>query len=89
MNLSDFQVEIYGETALVAYKVTNTDTGHKDAALNATDHFGCLDTFVKRNGQWLIVANACAPAEPLPQAEWNAVKKAMAQLPKDVKDAYH
>lgn len=87
--LSDFHVETYGETALAAYKMTNTDTGHKDAALNTTDHYGCLDTFVKRNGQWSLVANACTPSEPLPQAEWNAAKKAMAQQPKDVKDAYH
>ncbi len=86
---SDFHVEIYGTTALVAYKFTNTDTGHKDAALNATDHYGCLDTFVKRTGNWVLVANACSPSEPLPQAEWNAVKKAMSEMPKDVKDAYH
>jgi hypothetical protein len=88
-SLSDFHVEIYGETGLVAYKMTNTDKGHKDAALNATDHYGCLDTFVKRNGQWYLVGTACSPAEPLPQAEWNAAKKAMAQQPKDVQDAYH
>jgi hypothetical protein len=88
-SVSDFHVEIYGDTALVAYKFTNTDTGHKDTALNTTDHYGCLDTFVKRDGQWSLVANACSPAEPLPQAEWNAAKKAMSEMPKDVKDAYH
>jgi hypothetical protein len=88
-NVSDFHVEIYGETAVVAYKMTNTDTGHKDAALNSTDQYGCLDTFVKRDGHWSIVANACTPSEPLAQAEWNAAKKAMAEMPKDVKDAYH
>jgi hypothetical protein len=88
-SVSDFQIEFYGDTALVGYKMTNTDSGHKDAALNTTDHYGCLDTFVKRNAQWLLVANACTPSEPLPQAEWNAAKKAMAQQPKDVKDAYH
>ena len=89
MSVSGFHIEIYGETALVAYKVTNTDTGHKDPALNTTDHFSCLDTFVKRSGQWLVVANACSPSEPLPRAEWNAAKKAMTEMPKDVKDAYH
>jgi hypothetical protein len=88
-SVSDFRIEIYGDTALAAYKYTNTDTGHKDAALNTTDHYGCLDTFVKRNGQWSLVASACTPSQPLPQAEWNAVKNAMDQLPKDVKDAYH
>jgi hypothetical protein len=88
-SVSDFHVEMYGETALVGYKVTNTDTGHKDPALNATDHYSCLDTFVKRAGQWTIVGYACSPSEPLPQAEWNAAKKAMSEMPKDVKDAYH
>jgi hypothetical protein len=87
--LSDFHIEFYGETALVAYKDVNTDTGHKDPALNTTDHFGCLDTFVKREGKWVLVANACAPSQPLPRAEWNAAKKAMEEMPKDVKDAYH
>jgi hypothetical protein len=88
-SLSDFHVDIYGDTALVAYKVANTDTGHKDPALNATDHWGCLDTFVKRKGEWYIVGNACTPDQPLPQSEWDAAKKAMANAPKDVQEAYH
>jgi len=88
-SISDFHADIYGDTALVAYKVVNTDTGHKDPALNATDHWGCLDTFVKRKAGWYIVGNACSPNEPLPQSEWDAVKKATAQAPKDVQQAYH
>lgn len=86
---SDFHVDIYGDTALVSYKMAETDTGHKDTALNTTDHFGCLDTFVRRNGQWYVVGNACAPSAPLPASEWNAVKKAIAQEPKDLQQAYH
>lgn len=86
---SNYQIEIYGETAMVGYKVTNTDVGHKEAALNATERFGCLDTFVKRNGQWLMVANACTPSAPLPMAEWTATKKAVSQQPKDIQNAYH
>ncbi|MBV9343348.1 MAG: hypothetical protein JO159_20990 [Acidobacteria bacterium] len=88
-NISDLHVDLYGQTALVSYKVTATDTGHKDAALNTTDHYGCLDTFIKRNGNWYVIGNACSPAEPLPQSEWEAVKKARTQAPKDVQDAYH
>jgi hypothetical protein len=87
--ISDFRVEIYGDTALVAYKLKNTDTGHKDPALNATDHFACLDTFVKRSGQWSMIGSACSLSEPMSHAEWLAQKKAMSQMPKDVKDAYH
>ena len=29
LTVSDFHVDIYGSTALVSYKQTNTDTGHK------------------------------------------------------------
>ena len=86
---SDFHVDIYGDTALVSYKETNTDSGHKDPALNTTDHFGCLDTFVQRSGTWYMVGNACSPSAPLPASEWAAAKKAMAAEPKDVQQAYH
>jgi hypothetical protein len=86
---SDFHVDIYGQTALVTYKVTSTDTGHKDPALNTTDHYGCMDTYVKRNGNWYAIGNACAPSEPLSQSEWEAVKKARTTEPKDVQEAYH
>jgi hypothetical protein len=87
--LSDFHVDIYDDTALVSYKQTGTDTGHKDAALNTTDHYGCLDTFVKRGGQWYLIGDACSPSSALPAAEWAAVKKAITQEPKDVQQAYH
>jgi hypothetical protein len=89
VEISDPHVDLYGQTALVAYKITTSDTGHKDSALNTTDHFGCLDTFVKRNGNWYAIGNACAPSEPLPQSEWEAVKKAIAEQPKDIQEAYH
>ena len=88
-SISNIGVEFYGDTALVSYKYDNTDTGHKDAALNATDHYGCLDTFVKQKGQWLLAGSACARVGPIPQAEWAALKKARMQEPKDVQQAYH
>jgi hypothetical protein len=87
--VSDFSITLYGDTAMVAYKLLDTDTGHQDPALNTTDHMGCLDTFVKRTGQWYIVGNACSPAAPLPKSEWDASMKAMMQAPKDVQQAYH
>jgi hypothetical protein len=86
---ADFHVDLYGDTALVSYKLTNTDTGHKDPAMNTTDHYGCLDTFVKRTGKWYFIGNACAPSAPLADSEWVAVKKARTQEPKDVQQAYH
>jgi hypothetical protein len=88
-SISDIRVELYGDTALVSYKYANTDTGHKDPALNATDHYGCLDTFVKQKGQWLMAGSACAHEGPVSQAEWTAIKKARTQEPKDVQQAYH
>ncbi len=87
--LSDFHVDLYGETALVGYKETNTDSDHKDPALNGVTHMSCLDTFVKRTGQWYVIGGACAPSSPVPASLWPAVKKAMAQQPKDVQQAYH
>jgi hypothetical protein len=88
-SVSDVHVEFYGDTALVSYKFANTDTGHKDSALNVTDRFGCLDTFVKQKGQWLLAGNACAHEGPVPQAQWAAIKKARTQEPKDIQQAYH
>jgi hypothetical protein len=82
-------VDLYGTTALVSYKQTNTDTGHKDAALNITQHFGCLDTFVKRTGEWYWIGGGCASDAPLPQSVWDGVKKAISQEPKDIQQAYH
>jgi hypothetical protein len=87
--ISDVHVEIYGETALVTYKNVDVDTGHKDAALNTTFTAGCMDTFVKRNGAWFIIGNACSPSAALPSAEWAALKKARAEEPKDIQQAYH
>jgi hypothetical protein len=69
--------------------MTETDTGNKEAGLNATNHYGCLDTFLKRDERWLLVANACAPRAPLSAAQWAATKKAMANEPKDVQELFH
>jgi hypothetical protein len=89
IEVSDFHVDLYVDTALVSYKLIGTDTGHKDAALNTTDHYGCMDTFVRRKGNWFVIGNACAPSDPLPPSEWDAVKKARADEPKAVQEAYH
>jgi hypothetical protein len=88
-SVSDFRVQIYGDAATVAYRMTETDTGNKEAGLNATNHYGCLDTFLKRDERWLLVANACAPRAPLSAAQWAATKKAMANEPKDVQELFH
>jgi hypothetical protein len=79
--VSDLQVGLYGETALVSYKMTNTDKGHKDSSLDSTYNYGCLDTFIKRSGQWYLIGTACSPNIPLPAAIWETVKKARTQQP--------
>jgi hypothetical protein len=73
--LSDVQVDVFGDAATASYKQTNTESGHKEAALNGEYSLSCLDSFVKRKGQWYIVGNACVPAAPLSQAQWDAVMK--------------
>lgn len=87
--LSGLKVEVYGDTAVATYKMANTDTGHKDAALNSTEHYGCMDTFVKRNGNWYSVANACAHEGPVSPAVWDAIKKSRATEPNEVQQAFH
>jgi hypothetical protein len=87
--LSDLKVEIYGDTALATYKMANTDTGHKDAALDGTEHFGCMDTFVKRSGSWYNIANACSHEGPMSAARWAAIKKSRSTEPKEIQQAYH
>jgi len=87
-SVSDFHVEIYGDTGIVIYKYVNTDTGHKDAALNVTDHYGCLDTFVKQTGNWYLAGSACSHVGPVSQTEWAAIKKARTQEPKEIQQAF-
>jgi hypothetical protein len=70
--LSDLQVDIYGDTALVSYKEASSDRGHKNPALNADYTLTCLDTFVKRKGQWYLIGTANVPTAPMSQAQWDA-----------------
>jgi hypothetical protein len=87
--LSAFRVDVYGATALVSYKQVSTDTGHKLAALNTSIELGCLDTFVKKAGDWYYIGGGCAPAGPVAQSVWDAAKQSIAEEPKDVQQAFH
>jgi hypothetical protein len=78
--LSDLQVDIYGDTALVSYKSVSTDRGHKNPALNADYTLTCLDTFVKRKGQWYLIGTANVPAAPMSQAQWDVFTKMEEQM---------
>src|ERR1039457_824559 len=57
---SDFHVELYGDTALISYSQEVTATNRRDPATRTTERTTCLDTFVKRNGNWYGIANCCS-----------------------------
>jgi hypothetical protein len=76
---SDFQVDIYGDTALVSYKGVSCESGHKNPALNADYTLTCLDTFVKRKGQWYLIGASSVPTAPMSQAQWDAFTKMIEQ----------
>ena len=79
--ISDLQVDIYGDTALVSYQEVSTDRGHKNPALSADYTLTCLDTFVKRKGQWFFIGGTAVPTAPMSQAQWDAFTKMNEQKP--------
>jgi len=79
--LSDLQVDTYGDTALVSFKVAETDSGHKNPALNGDYRLTCLDTYVKRKGEWYMIGSSCVPNVPMSQAQWDVFKKINEQTP--------
>ena len=60
----DYHVELYGDTALISYRQEVTTTNKANPGAKTSEAAGCLDTFVKRQGNWYAIANACAPAAP-------------------------
>jgi hypothetical protein len=78
--LSDLQVDTYGDTALVSYKVAETDSGHKNPALNGDYRLTCLDTYLKRKGEWYMIGSSCVPNAPMSQAQWDAFTKMEEQM---------
>lgn len=73
--VSDFQIDIYDDTALASYSQIATDSGHKNAALDGDTTTTCLDTFIKHSGQWYALASSCTPTGPMSQARWDAIAK--------------
>jgi hypothetical protein len=80
--LSDLQVDTYGDTALVSYKIVETDSGHKNPALNGDYRLTCLDTYLKRKGEWYMIGSSCVPNAPMSQAQWDAFTKMNEQMQK-------
>jgi hypothetical protein len=80
--LSDMQVDTYEDTALVSYKAVETDSGHKLAVLNGEYSMTCLDTYLKRKGEWYLIGSSCVPNAPISQARWDAFTKMNDQMQK-------
>jgi hypothetical protein len=59
----DIQVDLYGSTAIVAFKLVGTPQGDSDAAIAYYFNTG---TFLKRDGAWQVVA---WQATKIPEAE--------------------
>ena len=59
----DIQVDLYGSTAIVAFKLVGTPQGGSDAAIAYYFNTG---TFLKRDGAWQVVA---WQATKIPEAE--------------------
>ena len=59
----DVQVDVYGTTAVVAFKLVGTPQSDGDAAI---DYYFNTGTFLKRDGAWSVVA---WQATKIPEAE--------------------
>jgi hypothetical protein len=83
--ISDLQVHLYGDTAIVTYQrqiKQFASTENLPAGFNPTGRtFTCMDTFVKRNGEWKAIANAVVSQSPIPDEVYKAVKTEAARLP--------
>jgi ketosteroid isomerase-like protein len=56
--LDDIQVRVHGDTAVVTFR--STDKGrYKDK--DVSGQYRWMDTFVRRNGRWLLVASLGTP----------------------------
>jgi hypothetical protein len=83
--ISDLQVHLYGETAIVTYqrqiKQFATSESLPGGFNPAGRAFTCMDTFVKRDGEWRAIANAVVSQSPIPDEVYKAAKTEAARLP--------
>jgi Domain of unknown function (DUF4440) len=80
IKLSDFHAHIYGDTAVVSYRLLFSASGNKNPILNVKEFpDACLDTFTKQNGEWYVIGGACAPTMPIPSAVYDAIKQMQPQ----------
>lgn len=83
VEVSDVQVHLYGDTAIVTYQkqIKHFQSSEGTPFMpGLSDHpMSCMNTFVKRNGQWKAVATVAVSQGPVPDEVYKAVKTAFAQ----------
>ncbi len=84
IEVSDVQVHLYGDTAVVTYqkqiKLFTSSEGAPAMPGLIGHPISFMDTFVKSNGQWKAVATVGVSQSPLPDELYKAVQTAAAQL---------
>ena len=85
IEVSDVQVHLYGDTAVVTYqkqiKLLTSPEGTPAMMSGLIGHpISIMDTFVKRDGQWKTVATVGVSKSPLPDELYKAVETVAAQL---------
>lgn len=71
VEVSDVQVHLYGDTAVVTYQKQIK----QGPSAMPRQPISFMDTFVKRNGQWKTVASASVSQSPIPDELYKAVEK--------------
>jgi hypothetical protein len=83
--VSDLQVHLYGETAIVTYQRLIKQFATSESlpgGFNPTGRaFTCMDTFVKRNGEWKAIANVVVSQSPIPDEIYKAAKTEAERMP--------
>ena len=82
IEVSDVQVHLYGDTAIVTYQkqIKQFQSSEGTPLMpGLSDHpmLSCMNTFVKRNGQWKAVATVGVSQGPVPDEAYKAVKTAL------------
>ena len=76
LQISDVNVYLYGDTAIVTLHEQYTHSGEKVGAFNlANQPVTVTDTFIKRNGRWQAVAGVMTSRAPLPKAFYQAMRR--------------
>jgi hypothetical protein len=76
IQVSDVEVHLYGDTAIVTLHERYTHSGEKIEGLNLSGQSVTVtDTFIKRDGQWKAIAGVMTPRAALPAAFYRAVQQ--------------